>query len=411
MEITNICMTTTSSDSPAAIAGRTDEQTACWGGVFAISLCVFVLVSSEFMPVSLLTPIAGELRVSEGMVGQGISISGVLAVLTSLSIASLSKGMDRKTLLLILTLLMGISGAVVGLGQTYLTFMFGRALIGVVIGGFWSMSAAMAMRLVPADQVSKALAIFNGGNALATVLAAPLGSLLGATIGWRAAFLSLLPVAVIALVWQWMALPSMPAEASPSSSRKVFNLLKSRRVAYGMAGCGAFFMGQFTLFTYLRPFLEAVTQVSASTLSVLLLAMGLAGFLGTAIISVLLKRGLYPPLIAIPVLMSVIAIALIPLGCWLAPVSVLLCLWGLMATATPVGWWSWLAQAVPNDAEKGGGLMVAVIQFAIACGSTIGGLMLDSSGYQLTWMTSAILLWLSAWLTFLAYRAQASSCV
>ena len=134
-----------------------------------------------------------------------------------------------------------------------------------------------------------------------------------------------------------------------------------------MAGCGAFFMGQFTLFTYLRPFLEAVTQVSASTLSVLLLVMGLAGFLGTAIISVLLKRGLYPPLIAIPVLMSVIAIALIPLGCWLAPVSVLLCLWGLMATATPVGWWSWLAQAVPNDAEKGGGLMVAVIQFAIAC--------------------------------------------
>ncbi|WP_204377374.1 MFS transporter [Aquitalea magnusonii] len=409
MEIANICMTVTTSATPAAIASGTKKQTACWSGVFAISLCVFVLVSSEFMPVSLLTPIAGALHVSEGMVGQGISISGVLAVLTSLSIASLSKGMDRKTLLLILTLLMGISGAVVGLGQTYLTFMFGRALIGVVIGGFWSMSAAMAMRLVPADQVSKALAIFNGGNALATVLAAPLGSLLGATIGWRTAFLSLLPVAMIALVWQWLALPSMPAAASRSSSRKVFKLLKSRRLGYGMAGCAAFFMGQFTLFTYLRPFLEVVTQVSAPTLSVLLLAMGVAGFLGTLMISGLLKRGLYPPLIAIPVLMSAIAIVLIPLGSWLAAVTVLLCLWGLMATATPVGWWSWLAQAMPNDAEQGGGLMVAVIQFAIAAGSTLGGLMLDHGGYQITWMTSAILLWLSAGLTFLAYRAPARS--
>ncbi|HEX5276948.1 MAG TPA: MFS transporter, partial [Fluviicoccus sp.] len=164
------------------------DRRACWSGVFAMTLCVFVLIASEFMPVSLLTPMAAELQVSEGLAGYGLAISGVFAVASSLSIASLAGAMNRKTLLLWLTGLMGVSGLVVAMAPDYPTYMAGRALIGVVVGGFWSMSAAVAMRLVPAQQVPKALAVFNGGNALATVVAAPLGSYLGGVIGWRGAF-------------------------------------------------------------------------------------------------------------------------------------------------------------------------------------------------------------------------------
>jgi predicted MFS family arabinose efflux permease len=263
------------------------------------------------------------------------------------------------------------------------------------------------MRLVPASQVPKALAIFNGGNALATVIAAPLGSYLGAVIGWRGAFFALVPVALIALAWQWIALPSLKPEPRAAGSGNVFKVLKSRAVAYGMAGCGAFFMGQFALFTYLRPFLETVTHVGVSTLSLLLLVIGVAGFIGTLVIGTVLKRGLYGPLIAIPALMAVIAVAMIPLGAWVVPVAVLLGLWGLMATATPVGWWSWVAQALPNDAEAGGGLMVAVIQFAIALGSTVGGVLFDARGYQSTFLASAVVLLIGAFLTFQTSRAQA----
>lgn len=136
-----------------------------------MTLCVFALIASEFMPVSLLTPIAADLEISEGLAGQGIAISGTFAVLTSLSIAWLAGGMDRKNLLLALTGLMALSGAVVALAPNYPVYMAGRALLGVVIGGFWSMSAATAMKRVPSSLVPRALAIFNGGNALATVIA------------------------------------------------------------------------------------------------------------------------------------------------------------------------------------------------------------------------------------------------
>ncbi|RCL20841.1 MFS transporter [Pseudomonas sp. AFG_SD02_1510_Pfu_092] len=371
-----------------------------------MTLCVFALIASEFMPVSLLTPIANALSVSEGLAGYGIAISGAFAVLTSLSVSRLAGGMNRKTLLLLLTALMCVSGLVVGLASNYFVYMIGRALIGVVIGGFWSMSAAVAIRLVPTESVPKALAIFNGGNALATVVAAPLGSYLGGVIGWRGAFLCLVPIGLIALAWQWISLPSMQAQKRASGSASVFTLLGNPLVALGMLAVGLFFMGQFELFTYIRPFLETVTHVDVPTLSSMLLALGVAGFLGTLFIGSFLKKGLYPTLIIIPLLMAALGMGLVTFGGSVAVVFVLLSLWGLVATAAPVGWWSWLALSVPEDAEAGGGLMVAVIQLSIALGSTLGGVLFDSHGYQTTFAAAAILLIASSGVSLLTARTR-----
>jgi len=200
----------TAADDAIGVPAMT-QTPSHWSGVWAMTLCVFVLIASEFMPVSLLTPMAGDMRVSEGWIGYGIAISGAFAVLTSLSMPALAGSANRKTLLLGLTALMGVSGLVVGMAPSYPVYLMGRALIGVVVGGFWAMSAAVAMRLVPAHSVAKALAIFNAGNALATVVAAPLGSYLGSVIGWRGAFFCLVPLALLAFVWQWIALPPMRA--------------------------------------------------------------------------------------------------------------------------------------------------------------------------------------------------------
>jgi predicted MFS family arabinose efflux permease len=300
---------------------------------------------------------------------------------------------------------MGISGLVIGLASTYAVYMAGRALIGVVVGGFWSLSAAVAMRLVPSRDVPKALAIFNGGNALATVVAAPLGSYLGSVLGWRGAFLCLAPLALIALAWQWLSLPSLKSAASVARQRNPLALLRERVVLAGMAAVGLFFMGQFMLFTYVRPFLESVTLLDASGVSMALLVIGIAGFIGTSLIGGFLKRGsLYRTLAVIPVVMAVLALALMAAGASALMTAVLLGLWGLVATAAPVGWWSWLAKTLPRDAETGGGLMVATVQLCIALGSALGGVLFDTGGYRATFASSAVLLVIAAALVVLTAR-------
>lgn len=386
-------------------AGPGNRQ-AFWSGILSMTLCVFVLIASEFMPVSLLTPLATDLHVSEGLAGYGIAISGAFAVLTSLSVSTIGRSMNRKTLLLLLTGLMCVSALIVGLASSYVVYMIGRALIGVVVGGFWSMSAATAMRLVPAESVPRALAIFNGGNALATVVAAPLGSYLGGIVGWRGAFLCLAPLALIAMAWQWISLPPMTATPRSAASANVFSLLKRPFVALGMLAVGTFFMGQFMLFTYVRPFLETVTGADVGVLSMILLVLGIAGLVGTVLVDRLLKTGIYRILIVAPLVMGAVALALIAFGEWTPAAFVLLGVWGMVATAAPVGWWAWLARSLPEDAEAGGGLMVAAVQLFIALGSTIGGVLFDETGYRATFVASAALLLIAAALAFLTARIE-----
>jgi predicted MFS family arabinose efflux permease len=390
----------------APTAPRTASRlgaTRGWGAVLALTLCVSTLIASEFMPVSLLTPIASDLHVTDGAAGQAISVSGLFAVLTSLTISSLTAGIARRVVLLGLTALMLLSGLLVALAPTFAVLMAGRALLGIAIGGFWSMSAATVMRLVPDDQVPKALAMLNGGNALATTIAAPLGSFLGQYIGWRGAFFMVVPLAAATFAWQWMTLPQMPSDRSTPSASPL-GLLGRPQVRNGMMAVALLFAGQFALFTYLRPFLENVTQLSVSLLSLILLIMGGAGLVGTWLIGRVVAKSLSATLVVAPLLMASIAIALATAGAMPLPTAALLALWGLIGTAVPVAWWTWLSRNLPDDAEAGGGLMVAVVQLAITLGAAGGGYLFDAAGHQATFFASAALLAASALLGGLCAR-------
>lgn len=107
-------------------------RSGSWGAVYALTLCVLALIASEFLPVSLLTPIASDLHVTEGQAGQAIAISGAFAVVTSLLIPRLIRDLDRRRVLL------GLTGLMIALAPGPGFFTAGRALIGVVVGGFFS---------------------------------------------------------------------------------------------------------------------------------------------------------------------------------------------------------------------------------------------------------------------------------
>lgn len=388
----------------AAIASRGPLS----GAVLAMTLCAGALIASEFLPVSLLTPVASDLRLTEGQAGQAISVSGIFAVLTSLFVSSAVGRLDRRTVLLGFTGLMIVSGAIVALAPNFVVLTIGRALLGMAIGGFWSMSTATVMRIVPRDDVPRALAILNGGNALAATVAAPLGSFLGGIIGWRGAFFCVVPLAVIAFVWLRGTLPPLPAERR-SSAGAAFRLLGRPPVALGMAAILFLFMGQFALFTYLRPYLETVTRVDVPTLSLILLVLGVTGLIGTYAVGWFLRRGPQAVLVAIPLGMAAIAIALMGMGQALIPTIALLAAWGLIGTPAPVGWGTWLSRTLPQDAEAGGGLMVATIQLGITLGASVGGLLFDLTGYRSTFGAAAAMLFASAVLALLSWRASATS--
>jgi predicted MFS family arabinose efflux permease len=374
-----------------------------WNAVYALALAVAALITAEFLPVSLLTPMAKDLNITEGVAGQTISATAIAAMIASLLVAMLTKGLNRKWVLLSFSLLQIISNILVVFAPNFALLLLGRVLLGIGLGGFWAMSAATAMRLVPKELVPKALSIIFGALSIATVVAAPMGSFLGGLIGWRNVFLIAAAVGVIALLWQAATLPDMHAESSTKFST-MFKVIQRPKVKEGMLATMFIFMGYATFFTYLRPFLEIITGVNETSLSTILLGFGIANFFGTTLARVVLEKSLKYSLIVVPIIMGALVACLVTFGKTQIVAAALIAFWGLAFGVIQVGWPTWLTRILPDEAESAGGLQVAVIQLAITLGAVVGGVLFDFTGLLGVYTASSIVTFLSTVLTALAFK-------
>ena len=361
-----------------------------WNAVYALAISVAGLIASEFLPVSVLTPMARDLQVTEGIAGQAISITAVIAMVSSLLTALVTRRMDRRTVLLSFTVLLILSDIIVAFAPNFLLLILGRVLLGITIGGFWAMLPATAMRLMPEKMVPKALSVIFGAVSVATVIAAPLGSFLGNLVGWRNVFLLTAAFGVVALSCQMLTLPSM-APGKPAKLTTIWNVSKRPKIKAGMLATMLLFMGYATFFTYLRPFLETITKLNVNELSIVLLGFGLANLLGTTLARHLLRRSLKYTLIFLPFIMAIPVAGLVFFGHITILAAVLIALWGLAFGGMQVGWPTWLTRTIPEEAESAGGLQVAVIQLAITLGAGIGGIFFDHTGVTGVFVVSSII--------------------
>ncbi|MDB5421065.1 MAG: major facilitator superfamily protein [Brevundimonas sp.] len=368
------------------------EQTPvpAWGAVLSMALCVALLIASEFMPVSLLTPMAEGLGAAVGQTGQAISISGLFAVAASMIITTAAGRLNRKWVLVGMTAAMLVSLVLVAAAPNFAVLMIGRALLGICIGGFWALATSVIMRLVPAEDVPCALSLMYGGQAIAAAFAAPIGSYLGGLFGWREVFWALTPLVAVNLVWLVMVLPSLPAGQS-QGFRSMLELLKRRYFLIGLVASMLSWGSAFTMFTYLRPFLERVTGADVTLLSVLLLVLGCAGFVGTWASGRFVK-GNVAPLLRLPaLLMGGCTLALLFLGGSAVAAGLFLALWGAMNTAMSVIWMTWMSQNADDAPEAAGSLMVVAIQASILLGAVVGGMLLDHFSITATFLASVAL--------------------
>ena len=184
----------------------------------------------------------------------------------------------------------------------------------------------------------------------------------------------------------------------------MLGLLRGRTFALGMAATTLAFMGQFSLSTYLRPFLEDVTGIGVNTLSLFLFGIGFAGFVGTLLIGFVLRSHLLFALVGLPVGLASMAALLILAGQNVILTGIVLLIWGLFTTPIPVAWNTWMTRVIPDDLEAGGALQVALIQLAITTGAFAGGMLFDSYGWMSTFALAAVLLTASAIVAMLVGR-------
>lgn len=376
-----------------------------WGAVIAMAIGVFGLVTAEFLPASLLTPMAADLGITEGMAGQAVTVTAAVALLTSLLISTATRRIDRRHVLLGFSMLLVASNLMVAFAPNLTVLLIGRVLLGMALGGFWTMSIATMMRLVPEDLVPRGLSIMFSGVSAATIAAAPLGSYFGDLLGWRDVFRMAAMLGVLALIVQFLTLPRM-APSGQTRLRTLFDVLMRPRVGLGMLAAALVFTGHFAFFTYIRPFLETVTGVGVSGVATILLGFGVANFLGNYLGGWMVERSLRLTMLLMPLLMGTLGLSLVLLESTPVTDAALVAVWGLAFGAIPVAWSTWLTRTVPDEAESASGLLVAAINLAIATGAAVGGLIFDLGGALNVFAASAAVLLLAALMILMGVKTR-----
>lgn len=400
------CVCNAPSDPYAGDSANEAPATPAWMAVFSLAMGVFGLLTAEYLPASLLTLMATDLGVSEALAGQAVTVTAVVALFAGLLVPGLTRSIDRRWVLLGFSTLMVASNLLVAVSSSFTVLLLMRILLGIALGGFWSMAAAVAMRLVPSALLPRALSIIFSGIAIGTVVAVPMGSYLGGLYGWRSAFFAAAAVGMVTLAFQSFTLPRL-APRRPARLRTVLEVLLRPGIAMGMFGCVLVHSGHFAMFTYVRPFLEGTTGIGAQGLSLMLLGFGVANFAGTLLAGKLLERHPLATLVLMPALVGVAALALVLLPASVPGQAVLLAIWGLAFGGVPVAWSNWVANAVPDQAESAGGMVVASVQSAIATGAAAGGAMFSLGGSAGVFVAAGVLMLLAALL--IAVRVRVSS--
>lgn len=364
-------------EAPAPTAPRERSPLIRWFAVGAVTTGIFAIVTAEILPIGLLTPVASTFAVSEGTAGLMMTLPGIVAALAAPLVTVTTRRLDRRRLLCLLIAVLTMSDAVCALAPTFGVVLAARVLVGLVIGGFWSIGAGLAGRLVEERHVTRATAVIFSAVPLGSVLGVPAGTVIGQIAGWEAAFVALAVLSAAVLAALAASLPPLPAR-DVTDLAALRGLLRRRSAAVGVLVTVLVVLAHFGTYTYVTPFLFAVTRLGPAAVSTLLLVYGAAGVVGNFVAGATIAAHLRATWAVAAGLIATATLLLPVVGTSALGVTVLLVAWGLAYGAVPVCSQTWIARraAAPEAATV---LFTSSFQATISLGALLGGLLLDAT--------------------------------
>ncbi|GAA4581347.1 MFS transporter [Planotetraspora phitsanulokensis] len=357
--------------------------------MLSLALGAAIIVTTEFTPVGFLPNVSRDLDVSLGTAGLMVLVPGLSAAVAAPLVVVGSGRLDRRLLIVVLSVLVLLSNGVAAVAPNFGVVVVARVFLGVAIGGFWAVVPSLGFRLAGPRAGTRATSIILAGLSVGTVVGLPAGQFFGNLIGWRLTFAASAALAALIGIGQLTVLPKIPATGRMTFAHlgEVFRVPIARTIL--IAG-GVATTGQFAASTFVTPFLLRNAEMSSGFATVLFIAYGLAGILGTLAGPALVERDRMLTFAGAAAVFGVVLASLPALAGAPVLVSVLIGAWGVLWGLVPLALQTHMLTATPHAPEAASSIFITVMQLAIAIGSGVGGVLVDSAGLSTVFVASGI---------------------
>lgn len=363
-------------DAQANLA-QPDRESLPIAALLALAMTGFICIATETLPAGLLPQMADGLQISQAMAGQTVTAYAVGSMLAAIPLTLLTQTWSRRTVLLLTVLGFLTFNTLTALTTSVWLTMVARLLAGAAAGLAWSLLAGYARRMVAPAQQGRAMAIAMVGTPIALSVGVPLGTWLGAELGWRMSFGVMSGLSLLLIAWILIAVPDYPGQSS-ANRIKVRHVIAMPGVPAILAVVLFWMLAHNLLYTYVAPL---VTRAGlGDQVELVLLSFGLAALVGIAITGRLVDRALRAMVQISLAAFALTALVLAKLGT--DPVIVLgaAAVWGLTFGGAATLVQTALADTAGQGADVALSLNVVVWNAAIALGSMLGGWLLRASG-------------------------------
>ncbi|MCZ8516809.1 MFS transporter [Paenibacillus filicis] len=365
--------------------------------LLALAISAYAIGTTEFISVGLLPLIAENLHISVTTAGLTVTLYALGVTFGAPVLTSLTTGMSRKSLLIAIMVVFIAGNSLAAASGSIGVLLTARVLSALSHGVFMSIASTIAADLVPENKRASAISMMFSGLTVAIVTGVPLGTWIGQQMGWRAAFVTIAVIGLVALIANLILIPASLRKGVPTPVREQVKLVTNGRLLLAFAITALGYGGTFVVFTYLSPLLHEITGFAESTVAVILLIYGIAIAIGNVIGGKVANRRPLKALFLMFILQAIVLLVLMVTAPFKVAGLITIFFMGLLAFMNVPGLQIYVVMLAerfaPGAKDVASAVNIAAFNAGIAIGAYLGGVVTDSMGLiHTTWIGAGMVL-------------------
>lgn len=361
-----------------------------WFPIYLLSAAGFTILTTEFVIVGLLPPMARDLKVTVSQAGLLVTLFAFTVAIVGPPLTAWVSRFDRKRLFVATLLLFAVSNLIAALAPNIGIMAFARFIPAVMLPVFWSLASETAVNITGPAKSGKAIFMVSFGIVVATIFGIPIGTLISDAFGWRVAFGALAVLALAKAVLLQIFMPVIHLKHEPISVNRQLAVLKDPLILGHVLLSLLVFAGMFTAYTYLADILEKLAGFDGSIVGWCLMGFGAVGLLGNWLSSRLVDKRPIGVTLLFGSPMIVAMAVLVPVLHQQALLAAVLIVWGICQAALFTGSHVRVMKAVSATPALGASLNISGANLGIGLGAIVGGGVLDHLGLAKVGSAAAI---------------------